>query len=171
MVEVAPFRALRYSAHGKPSDISSLICPPYDVITTDQRQALVQRAPDNIVQIELPGKNNGDKYAHAAKHLRQWRDSDVLQLDRQPSFYLLETTFRIDDAFAPKSEFKRTGVMAALKLEPPGKGAVHPHEKTLSRAKEDRLNLLNATMTNVSPIFGLFFDENREWQGWVEAAP
>ena len=35
------------------------------------------------------------------------------------------------------------------------RGAVRPHEKTLPKPKEDRFKLLTATLTNVSPVFGL----------------
>ena len=63
---------------------------------------------------------------------------------RGTSHYLIETTFKIDDPFAPKQAQKRYGVMTALRIEAPGKGAVHPHEKTLSKAKEERLNLITA---------------------------
>jgi uncharacterized protein (DUF1015 family) len=65
---------------------------------------------------------------------------------------------------------KRYGVLGGLRLETPGKGAVHPHEKTLPKAKEDRLYLLNSLRTNVSPIFGLFFDTKKEWGRWVKKA-
>jgi uncharacterized protein (DUF1015 family) len=170
MVDIAPFRALRYAAQEKSTDISATICPPYDVISPAERETIVQHSPHNVIQLELPvAANGGNKYAHASQVLAQWRDEAVLQQDRQPAFYLLETTFRIEDAFAPQSQLKRYGLMAALRLETPGKGAVHPHERTLPKAKEDRLNLLTATRVNVSPIFGLFFDKKNQWRPLVES--
>jgi uncharacterized protein (DUF1015 family) len=170
MVDIAPFRALRYSVQKKSGNISEYICPPYDVISHEEREVLVHRSPQNVVQMELPEADAGgaDQYKHAAELLDQWKDQGVLQSDRKAAFYLLETTFRIHDAFAPKSKLKRYGVLAALRLETPGKGAVHPHERTLPKAKEDRLHLLRAVKTNVSPIFGLFFDTKKEWGKWVK---
>ena len=35
---------------------------------------------------------------------------------------------------------------------------VLPHENTLAKPKEDRLNLLKAVQANISPIFGIFRD-------------
>ena len=35
-----------------------------------------------------------------------------------------------------------------------------PHENTLSKPKEDRLNLMRACSANFSQVFGLYDDEN-----------
>ena len=47
------------------------------------------------------------------------------------------------------------GVIGALGLETPGSGDILPHEHTTPKAKSDRLQLLTATATNLSPIWGL----------------
>ncbi len=167
MVDIAPFRALRSSVDKKSADVSSFICPPYDVISPHQRESLEAKFPTNVVQLELPKGMNGEKFSNAGKILNEWKANGVLQEDRMASFYLLETTFQIKDAFAPNKKLKRYGVFVALQLETPGKGAVHPHEKTLPKAKEERLNLITALKTDVSPIFGLFFDKKSEWRKWV----
>ncbi len=169
MVDILPFRALRKSGK-KFDDQSDFICPPYDVISPAERAAMVKRSPDSIIQLELPEGDGPAKYDNAAKLIRQWKTSGVMQRDRMPSFYVLETTFKISDPFAPKTVMKRYGVLTALRLETPGRGAVRPHEKTLPKAKEDRLNLLKAVHTNVSPIFGLFFDKKNEWKKWLASA-
>src|SRR5690349_23283614 len=36
-----------------------------------------------------------------------------------------------------------------------------------SKAKEDRLKLISATNTNISSIFGLFFDRKKQWKKWI----
>jgi uncharacterized protein (DUF1015 family) len=46
------------------------------------------------------------------------------------------------------------GVLGALGVEQPGAGIL-PHERTISKAKTDRLMLLRATRANISPIWGL----------------
>jgi uncharacterized protein (DUF1015 family) len=51
-------------------------------------------------------------------------------------------------------ERQTVGVIGALGLEPPGRGVL-PHEETTPKAKTDRLELLRATRTNLSPIWGL----------------
>jgi len=167
MVEIAPFRGLRFTSDKKYSDISKYICPPYDVISKEERAQLIKRSQRNIVQLELPSGEGNDKYSQARTILESWTDQNWLQLDRYSSFYLLETTYRIDDAFAPKKKLKRYGVLVSLRLETPGKGAVKPHEKTFPKAKEDRLNLIRKVQTTISPIFGLFFDKKKEWPKWI----
>lgn len=170
MVDFAPFRAARQAHKKSDKDISSFVCPPYDVISPHERESFAKRAKPNVIELELPLGTFENKYINAERILKTWRDTMVLQDDRVASFYLLETTFQISDAFAPKKPMKRYGVLGGLRLETPGKGAVHPHEKTLPKAKEDRLYLLNALRTNVSPIFGLFFDTKKQWGKWVAKA-
>ena len=46
-------------------------------------------------------------------------------------------------------------MLGALELARPGEGDVLPHERTTPKAKSDRLRLLQATATNLSPIWGL----------------
>lgn len=170
MVEIHPFKALRRSGESKHLNASSFICPPYDVISEQMKRDLMSRHAENVVRLELPDGEGDARYRNAAETLGRWRDDGVVQQDRFPSYYLLETAYRVEDAFAPEKQLKRYGVLVALRLEAPGKGAVRPHEKTLSKAKEDRLKLLSAVQTNISPIFGLFFDEKKAWADWVREA-
>lgn len=167
MVDVSPFRALRF-ATDKKNDATRNICPPYDVISPEERAAMAKKFPKNIIHLELPEGEGDAKYGNAARVLDEWRDQGVLRTDDEGAFYLLETTYKIADAFAPKGKLKRYGVLTGLRLETPGKGRVKPHEKTLPKAKEDRLKLLTALRTTISPIFGLFFDNNKKWPAWVK---
>jgi uncharacterized protein (DUF1015 family) len=50
----------------------------------------------------------------------------------------------------------RREIIAAVGLEPWERGVVLPHERTYPRAKADRLRLLAATETNLSPILVFF---------------
>jgi uncharacterized protein (DUF1015 family) len=55
-------------------------------------------------------------------------------------------------------------------LERFGEGKVFPHEQTLSGPKADRLKLLEACQTNLSPIFGLYPDDDNAVQAPLEQA-
>jgi uncharacterized protein (DUF1015 family) len=46
-------------------------------------------------------------------------------------------------------------VIGALEVVDEGAGGVLPHERTTPKAKTDRLDLTRATMTNLSPVWGL----------------
>ena len=68
MPQLLPFAGLR---PGVPvvGSVDVVICPPYDIITEEQRVALLARSPYNVVRVELP---NGH-YAEAARLLQGWQ--------------------------------------------------------------------------------------------------
>ena len=160
MAQFLPFRGLRYAPD---TDLSNVICPPYDVIKGDARDQLLARDAHNIVAVELAAPYGqaatAGQYQQSADLLAQWISEGVLARD-DSSYYLYEQEFAIPGT---AQTVKRRGVIGALTLEEFGKG-VQPHEHTLSGPKADRLNLLRATQTNISPIFGLFADDD----AWIE---
>lgn len=150
MPRFEPFSGLRYS----PSHVRSIgdvLSPPYDVISEDERAALLARSPSNIVRLELPRCEDGtDPYAVAASVLDAWRDGGILHRDHQPGFYGYRMSFTDEEGAARRT----VGVIGALGLEQPGSGIL-PHEQTTPKAKTDRLSLLRATRANLSPIWVL----------------
>ena len=48
MAELQPFRGLRYTA--KAGEIQTLTCPPYDIISEEQRQAYLAENPYNVIR-------------------------------------------------------------------------------------------------------------------------
>ena len=141
MAEVTPFAGLRFTA-----PLSDVIAPPFDVISPEERDALYDHSPYNVVRLELG--READPYAEAARCFGAWRKEGALRQD-SPSFYLYE------QRFAGKA---RRGVIGRVKLEPWEAGVVLPHEATHGKAKEDRLQLLRSIKANVSPVFGLYED-------------
>jgi uncharacterized protein (DUF1015 family) len=130
-----------------------VVCPPYDVISESERHLLESRSPSNIVRLELPeddGDPDGDRYLAAARLLDAWRDGGVLHRDAFPAYY----GYRMSYADPAGLRRHTVGVIGALGLEPPGTGIL-PHEETTPKAKTDRLELLRATRSNLSPIWGL----------------
>jgi uncharacterized protein (DUF1015 family) len=150
MATIRPFNGIRFNA----AEISKLICPPYDVISPEEKASLNKLAANNMVKLELPdAAGSRNKYANAKVLLDEWREKGTLITDADPSFYVYEQSFM--DKGKKRS---RRGFFAALKLENPQKGAIKPHEKTLSGPKADRLRLFKAVKANTSPIFGLYND-------------
>ena len=148
MADVRAFRALRYDERVAGS-LSDLICPPYDVISAEERARLEERDPHNFVRVELPPPGpNG--YARAAALLAEWRAKHVLRQDMAAAVYLHEHEFTLLGLRAT-----RRGVFVALRLHEPGEAVVLAHERTFPKAKIDRLELLRATRTNTSPVFGM----------------
>ncbi|HUQ40370.1 MAG TPA: DUF1015 domain-containing protein [Acidimicrobiales bacterium] len=145
MPRLTPFRGVRYApGAGDPTD---LVCPPYDVISPSEEDALRARSPHNAVRLELPHQEGADidRYATAGRLLTTWHADGVLHRDDEPAFYGYRMT---------ADRGVTTGVLGALELEEPGAGIL-PHERTTPKAKSDRLDLLRATRCNLSPIWGL----------------
>ena len=141
MPRFLPFPGIRYRSR----DISAVSAPPYDVIEPEARAALEARDPENAVRLILP-----DTYDAAAAAFARWRDDGVLVTDDGPTFSIYRMDFTGDDGIPQRT----TGVLGALALDDDGSG-VMPHERTLPKAKTDRLELLRATRANLDPIWGL----------------
>ena len=140
------FPALRYDERVA-GPLDRLICPPYDVISPEERTELARRDTRNFVRVELPDASAAG-YGEAASLLARWRADGIVRADAS-SIYLHEHEF----GAGPRAT--RRGVFAALRLYPAGAGVVLPHELTFPKAKADRLELLRATRANTSPIFGM----------------
>jgi uncharacterized protein (DUF1015 family) len=148
---VRPFRALRYDpAVAGPLD--SLVAPPYDVIGREQREELRGRNPYNVVHLTLP-----DSEADAGTLLTEWREQGVLVQDAEPAFWWLAQEYVGPDGV----DRRREGFVAALRAEPYESSVVLPHERTHAGPKEGRLRLLQATRTQLEPLFFL-------WDGMIE---
>ena len=154
MADIQPFRALRYDL-GRVGALSDVIAPPYDVIDDAARATLEARSPYNAVRVELPADTGGagDRYADAGCLFDEWQARGVLVTDDEPGVYVYRMGYH-DAAGRPR---QTSGVIGALELLP-GEGAdgdVLPHERTMPKPKDDRLNVLRACRANLSPIWVL----------------
>ena len=147
MAEIKPFRALRFAPGA--GEIAALTCPPYDIIGEEERLALLEKNPHNVVRLELP--KGEDPYAEAGGTLREWLAAGVLRRDTDPGLYLYEEEFA---AFGQTKKVK--GLVCLVKLEEFSKGIVLPHEETLSKAKEDRFRLMEAAGCSCGQIYSLY---------------
>ncbi len=153
MADVRPFRGLRYSGAVDPA---LAIAPPYDVISPAEQRALYDRSPYNAVRVEYGDQRAGDsasdnRYTRAAADLARWRAEGVLALDDAPAIYGYRQQFSYGG-----TTYSRQAWFVALRLEEWSKGVVKPHEHTLANPKADRLKLLRATRTQISPVYSLF---------------
>ena len=145
MAVVKPFRALRYD-EAVAGPLETLVAPPYDVITPEQREELRARSPHNVVRLTLP-----DSEDEAGRELEEWRAQGVL-VEEPPAVWALEQAYVGPDGIARR----RFGIVASLKVEPYETGTVLPHERTHRGPKEGRLRLLRATRVQLEPIFLLY---------------
>jgi uncharacterized protein (DUF1015 family) len=131
--------------------LADVVAPPYDVISPSEQAALQTRSPYNSVRIDLPDSSEGvDPYQSAARRIGDWMADGILRHD-DARLYGYRMTYT-DDAGQPG---RTIGVIGALGLEPPGTDGIFPHERTTPKARSDRLQLLETTKVNTSPIWGL----------------
>ena len=151
MAEIKAFKGLRYNTE-KAGEIAQLCCPPYDIINEEQRLGYIDANENNIIRLELP--KGEDPYNKAAEVLKMWEEKGILVKEDKPAIYVYEEEFTV---YGHRKCIK--GIIARVKLEEFEKGIILPHEFTLSKAKEDRLNLMKATNCNFSQIYALYMDE------------
>ena len=159
MADIRPFHGVHYN----PSlikDMAQVICPPYDIISTQMQQELHQRSEYNFVRIEhgyeYPHDSNTEnKYTRAAGAFEEWLERKILVRDATLALYVNEHAF----AYQGKT-LRRHSINAIVKLEDWSKMIIRPHEGTLAKAKSDRLNMLWALHANTSPIMALY-DDNK----------
>ena len=156
---IRPFRGIRYNQ--STVNINTVVAPPYDVISPDQQNRLDGKDPYNIVRLIL-GREE-DRYSAAAEAFSKWQELGVLTRETHPAVYPLVQTFKS----AAGDVIQRKGFIALCHLEEFEKGIVLPHEKTLSKAKEDRFKLFKATNSNFSQIFSLYSDEAKKVDGMI----
>ena len=155
MAKIEPFRALIYNV-GEISNLSSVVCPPYDVISPAQQKYYHSLHPHNLIHILLGKDTPGeDKYRRAAHLFKDWHKDKILVPDRSPAIYFYSQQYSL------KGEKRtRLGFIARLYLEDKN-SAIYTHEYTRLEPKEDRLKLLKAVKANLSPIFVIFPDKKR----------
>lgn len=157
MADVSEFRGVRYNPQVI-RNIGDVICPPYDVISPQEQQALYDRNPHNMIRLEYGTDLDGDtastnKYTRARDTFNQWLKEQALIQDAVPDYYVHEYSFEVGE-----SKKKRMELYACVRLEPWENKVVFPHEFTMAKAKVDRLDLMKACSANFSPIFGLYED-------------
>jgi len=159
-MEVCPFRGIRYNA-GIVGDLARVICPPYDVITSEQQKFYYERSDYNAIRLECASEQAGDtttddRYSRAAIAFQQWLKEGILRIDDSPAFYVHDHYFTYLG-----ERRRRRGLIARVKLEPWGDG-IYPHEETFSKAKRDRLQLMRSCQANFSPLFALYQDSEQK---------
>ncbi len=158
MAEVIPFKGILYNTR-KISNLADVVAPPFDVISEQEQSVFHQRHPQNIVHLTLGKTHQSDtpennRYTRASKCLDRWLSDGFLAFDEEPAIYLTSVEFLFEGRWVT-----RYGLIALVGLEPFEKGIVVPHEKTFSKVKSERLELMKACHTNFSPIFSLFSDK------------
>lgn len=152
MANVVAFPALRFT--DKAGDISKNVCPPYDIISESERLEYIKTSENNIIRLEKPVGE--DAYKKAQELYLEWRKQGILDNDDKKGFYVYEEEFE-----ALGKVYKIRGIFARVRLCPFSDRVVLPHEETLSKAKQDRFELMKHTFCNFSPVYSMFSDPEK----------
>ncbi|MBI4668520.1 MAG: DUF1015 family protein [Elusimicrobia bacterium] len=152
MAIIKPFRGFRYDLK-KAGSFASLISPPYDVLSEADRQKFYAKSPYNIVRLIL-GRGIGDWYKHSAGLWTKWQKSGLIAQDQEECLYIYRQDFTVAGR-----RYDRTGFIALLELEEPGK-SILPHEKTFPGPVDDRFKLLKTARADFGQILLIYDDKN-----------
>jgi uncharacterized protein (DUF1015 family) len=158
LAEIRPFRGTFYNRRIA-GDEAMLVAPPYDIIDPEKKKQLAKKSPYNIVHLILPrNEGEGEFWKTSERLFGDWKRRSVLVPDARPCFYAYRQTFQIPGC----ASTSRLGLLTALKCKDFATGEVMPHEKTFSRTRSERLNLLRSCRANFSQIFMACRDDGRE---------
>ena len=116
MAKVTPFRGWRYNP-AVVDDMAAVLCPPYDLITPQIQQALMDRHPLNVIHLEAGegldwSADPAGRYAETSERFEEWMRDGVLRQDAEPGYYLLRHGFTLGG-----QERSRLGLIACVGLE------------------------------------------------------
>ena len=151
-VDIRPFHALHFDPARVSLDL--VVAPPYDVIDSELRERLLRRSPYNVVGLILPGPG---REGEAGTTLRGWLDDGIVLRESRPCMYWLKQAATGPDGVRRT----RSGLIAALRLQPYSKSGVRRHEMTMNAPVQGRRELLHGLHANLSPIFMGYADPER----------
>lgn len=151
MANIKPIKALQFTE--KAGSIDTCVCPPYDIISPEERAALIEKNQYNLVRLELP--DGEDKYNKAGALLNQWYNEGIISRDEKEGIFVYREEFNVEGI-----DYCLTGIVCKVELCEFSEKIVLPHEETLTKAKKDRFELMSATGCNFSSIYSLYNDES-----------
>ena len=156
MVDILPLNGLFYNEN-KIRNISNVISPPYDVISPTFEKKIYNLDPYNIINLILPKGDSKEKYKNVNKILNNWIENNILKFDSKKCFYIFEENF-----YVGSKRKKVLGFIGLTKIEPYSQSRIIPHEQTILKLKQDRLNLLASCRTNFGLVYTLYNDNQNK---------
>src|SRR5678815_594462 len=131
MADIQGFRGFRYDL-GRVGSLSEVVAPPYDVVSPDLQEKLYTRSDFNAIRLELSRDEPEDneienRYARAARTIKEWVHGNVLRQDTARSLYVYEQEFEVEGR-----TYTRRGFFARVRLEPFETGKIFAHEQTMA---------------------------------------
>ena len=158
MEALAALEGIRYDP-GRLERLSSVLAPPYDVVSLPAARQYLARSPYNVLRLDLglreeDGSVTPGDWQHAGSLFRHWMEQGVLKADPGPCAYVMRHHYRAPDG----TEGTLVAAFAGLRVgQGPGRAAL-PHERTLQEVWSERLRQLQVCRAHFSPILALLTD-------------
>jgi len=161
MTQIKPFKGVYFNSE-KVGDLSQVVCPPYDVISTEEQNEFHNKHPQNFIRVLLGIEKSRDnrydnKYTRARKTFDDWLRKGILKEDNKSCIYFYRQEFMIRG-----EKHFRLGFISLMRLFDKNESKVLPHENTHFSAKEDRIRLWRNVKANLSSIFVGFSDKDKK---------
>ena len=167
-MKILPFQGYRYN----PEIIAKLddvISPPYDQFKEGLDDLLFARHPHNMAHLIVNKETAADtetnnRYTRPRVLLDRWLQQRVFVQDPEPSLYPYFQTYQTAGSSKTRKGFIALGEVTEYEQK-----IVLPHERTLSKPKQDRLNLLRSTLADTGLVLMLYSDPAGEIENLVDA--
>lgn len=168
-MKILPFRGYRYNPEII-QNLDDVISPPYDQFKEGLDDLLFARHPHNMAHLIVNKETAADtetnnRYTRSRTLLDSWLQQRVFLRDSEPSFYPYFQTYEVDGSRTTRKGFIALGEVTEYSQE-----IVLPHERTLSKPKQDRLNLLRSTLADTGLVFMLYSDPAGEVESLLASA-
>ncbi len=168
-MKIIPFCGYRFNS-SKIQSLDEVISPPYDQYKEGMDDRLYNRHPYNIARIIMNKETSSDsekdnRYTRSQAVLDQWIRDGIFLQDHVPGFYPYFQNYLVEG-----EERCRKGFLALGEVTDYSERIVLPHERTLAKPKQDRLNLLRATLADTGLVFMLYSDPAGEVENLLDQA-
>ncbi len=169
-MRILPFRGYRYNPNRIPN-LDDVISLPYDQFKGSRDDRFHQRHPYNIAHLIMNPETSEDspswnRYTRSKALLDRWMKESVFLQDDRPSIYPYYQDFPV----AGRTTRTRKGFVALGEVTDYSQGIVRPHERTMAKPKQDRLELLRSTRVDSGIIFVLYSDPEGEIESLLDEA-
>lgn len=176
MPRLSPFTGLVFDA-AVSGPLESVTAPPYDVISDHRRAEYLRASPFSVVHLDLAEGTDDpahptSRYSRAADLLVDWEARGALRRGEEPCYYAYEMSSGPSGEMSaePLSDPAKTrtvrGLICAMHIEDRG-GTVLAHEEVREGPVQDRLELLRATRTHLSPVYGMLDSDDGRLDAFV----
>jgi len=150
MPELISLRCFYYSDGNDPVVLRTLVAPPYDVVSEEEKQDLKNKNPNNICHVILP-----ETYEGAGQKLDEMIENQTLISNNNRCICIYGIEYLRPDTGEKTIRYGFVGLLKLAEIFPAVDGII-PHEMTFKKFTEDRLNIIEKTDANFSPIFTIY---------------